>query len=213
MKIAIIGANGNLGKKVTCQALKRGYKVKAFVFGGETPYQVTEVIQKSLFDMNQDDIKDVDIVISTFGSGFKADPIINYEAYIKYIDLLSHTDKKLIVIAGAGCLYTDHTHTMYEYEAPHHPQKLHGISVNNLKGIEALSKSDFEWCAVSPSRFFDLEGPYTGDYIVGDQEEIITNNDGESYLTYEDMACAIMDIVDTGKYAKKNLTFATRKKV
>lgn len=213
MKIGIIGANGNLGKKVTKCALERGYEVKTFIYNGELPYKDVEVVQKNLFDMEREEIKDVDVLISTFGSGFKVDPIINYKAFLKYIELLKDTNKKLIAVAGAGCLYTDKSHTLREYETPQHSEKLRGISKNNLKGIQELEKSTIEWCTVSPSRYFDLNGGYTGDYIVGNQEEIIFNEDGESYLTYDDMACAILDIVDSNNYVKKNLTFATRKKV
>lgn len=210
-KIAVIGANGNLGSRVTKRALDSGYSVKAIIYMGECLDNRAEILEKSLFDLTKEDLKDVDVVISAFGGGFNSDPAINKQAYLQYINLLGNTDIKLVAIAGAGCLYIDSTHSLLECEAPNHPKKLVGISKNILLGVKELEKiNTFNWTAVCPSRKFDLEGPYTGDYIVGTDCEIIYNEDGESYLTYEDMAKAMIDISESEEYNQKLITVATK---
>lgn len=78
MKIAVVGANGNLGTRVTKQALDRGFLVKGFIYDGESPDARAEIVKKSLFDMTKEDIEDCDVMISAYGSGFKADPALNY---------------------------------------------------------------------------------------------------------------------------------------
>lgn len=76
MNIAVIGANGNLGKSVVEMAVKQGLNVKAFDYvGGDS------IIQKSLFDLTKEDLKDVDVVISAYGSGLKSDPTLNRKAF------------------------------------------------------------------------------------------------------------------------------------
>lgn len=56
----------------------------------------------------------------------------------------------------------------------------------------------------------DAEGPFTGEYLVGEKEEIIYNEDEKSYLTYEDMAQAMLDIAKDRLYPHQVITIATR---
>lgn len=212
MKIAVIGANGNLGSRVVRQALESGHEVTAVLYDGETPDERAKVVKKSLFDLKKEDIADIDVVISTFGGGFKVDPVINLNAFKKYIELTDGTNKHLIAIGGAGSLFTDSTHTMYEYEMPNHPEFLRGISMNIKLGIDELQKTkQMNWTIVCPSRNFDSDGPFTGDYLVGTDGEIIYNEEKESYVSYEDLAKAMVDIAEDNSYSKMKITIATRK--
>ena len=124
MKVAVIGANGNLGSRVTKQALDRGFEVKGFIYAGETPDERAMIIQKSLFDITREDLEDCDVMISAYGSGFQADPELNHQAFLKYIELNEGIERHLITIGGAGSLFTDETHVTYCYETPEHPDFL-----------------------------------------------------------------------------------------
>lgn len=63
---------------------------------------------------------------------------------------------------------------------------------------------------VCPSRRFDLNGPFTGKYIISDKEEIIYNDDQESYVTYDDLAKAMVDLAESKEYCHKVITVATK---
>lgn len=213
MKIGVIGANGNLGNKIVKQAIDRGYDVQAFVYQGNCLDARVPQTDINLFDMTQEDVKDIDVLISAFGGGFHNDPVINRQAFIKYRELLQNSPKKLIAIAGAGSLYTDVSHQQFEYESPHHPLKLKKISEYIRLGVDELKEEEsFAWTVVCPSRQFDFNGPFTGQYIVGQKEEIIVNDDHESYVTYEDLAKAMLDCVETIKYNHQVITIATKTK-
>lgn len=207
MKIGVIGANGNLGCKLVKQAIERGIEVKGFVYDNDDRY-----INKSLFDLSKSDIEDIDVLISAFGSGFKVDPIVNKDAFIKYIELLENSNKKLITIAGAGSLYCDRSHTLYEYQSDSHPPKLKDISKNIRLGINEIERNkSFSWVVVCPSRVFDLNGEYTKDYLVGVDNEIIYNEDDNSYVSYDDLACAMLDVASNDLYNHQVITIASRK--
>ncbi len=210
MKIAIVGANGNLGSRLTRQALKRGHEVLAVLYDGETPDDRAAVLRKSLLDMSGKDLEKVDVMISAFGGGFQATPSINKEAFQKYRELAEQTGIRVIAIGGAGSLFTDGTHTVYEYETEGHPDILKEISKNIRLGINELEKSENrKWTVVCPSRTFDPQGDFSGDYLIGTKGEIIYNQDGASYVTYEDMAGAMLDIAETGKYEGMLISVAT----
>lgn len=214
MKIAVIGATGNLGKRVAKRALEAGYEVKAIVREKQKYDLDTELLEKDLFELTVDDLKDVEVVFSAFGSGFSCDPVINQKAFEKYIELFEGSSKRLFVIAGAGCLYTDHTHQILEYEAPHASKRLYGISSYTTKGVEELMEhKEMNWTVICPSRKFDAQGPYTGDCLIGENREIIFNEDGESYVTYEDIAQEIVKLFsdENNQYKNKVITMATRK--
>lgn len=119
------------------------------------------------------------------------------------------SDKKLIVIAGAGSLFVDKTHQNYEHESKKHPAHLKQISYYNLLGINTLKNVDFDWNVISPARHFDYEGPYTGKYIMSEKEEILYKDQHESYLSYDDLTKAIIDLIDSHTYLRKKLTFVT----
>lgn len=211
MKIAVVGANGNLGSRVTRQALDRGFQVKGFIYDGESPDERAEIVKKSLFDMERSDLEDCDVMISAYGSGFKADPVLNRDAYVKYIELNQGTDRHVVAIAGAGSLYKDETHTMYCYEDPDYPEFMRGISMNIKFGIDEIEKAEnLNWTAVCPSSFFDPEGPLTGNYEISTEGHLIYNEAGESRVTYEDLACAMLDIAEQNTYQRKKITVCTK---
>lgn len=211
MKIAVIGANGNLGTRVTKQALDRGIGVKGFIYDGETPDARAEIVYKSLFDVTAEDVADCDAVLSAYGSGFKADPKLNHQAFLKYIELCDNSGRHLITIGGAGSLFTDETHTTYCYETPEHPDFLREISKNIKLGIDELKKTaNMNWTAVCPSSFFDPEGPLTGNYEIGTEGHLLFNGAGESRVTYNDLACAMVDIAEADSYQKMQITVLTK---
>lgn len=83
----------------------------------------------------------------------------------------------------------------------------------NIKlGIDELRKTKrMNWTVVCPSRDFDPEGPFTGEYLVGTEGEVIYNEEGNSYVTYDDLAKAMIDIAEQNSYQRMEITVATKK--
>ncbi|MFQ6792068.1 MAG: NAD(P)-dependent oxidoreductase [Thomasclavelia sp.] len=213
MKVAVIGGSGNLGKRVVHRLLKENNEVTGYVYRSKYQENGVTVIKKNLFDLTKTEIMNYDVIISAFGGGFNVDPVINKKAFIKYKELLHDSDTNLIAIAGAESLYVDKDHQMFEYQSANHPQKLKEISRNIRLGIEELKQDlSFNWIVVCPSRQFDLNGGYTGQYIIDDNEEIIFNDDQESYVTYDDLAKAMVDLAKEKEYFQKVITVVTKTK-
>lgn len=212
MKIAVVGANGNLGSRVVRQALERGHEVTAIMRRQGTAGEGVRVLQKSLFDLTRTEVAEVDVLISAFGGGFKADPSVNKDAFLKCIELVGGTQIHLIAIGGAGSLYTDGTHGVYEYETPEHPEFLREISRNIKLGIDALQETEeLNWTVVCPARNFDPEGPFTGDCLIGTDGEVMYNEEHDSYVTYEDLAKVMVDIAEQNSYKRRKITAVTRR--
>lgn len=209
MKIAVIGASGNLGGCICRQALQRKYEVKGIVRHGQAPEGVTDVVRKDVFDLEKEDLEDADVILSAFGGGFK-EPEVNKKVFDKYIEIMEITGKPVIAVGGAGSLYTDSDHTKREYEQEGYSEKLRAVSQNIREGIALLeARRELPWTVVCPARMFDLKGAFTGKVTIAAEEEIIYNGNGESYVTYEDAAFVMLDTAESGAYQGQVITVVT----
>ena len=106
MKIAVICANGKAGKLITKEAVERGLDVTAVV-RSKNESLATKVIQKDLFDLTTEDLKDFDVVIDCFGA-WTSETFSQHSSSLKKLcDTLSGTKIRLLIVGGAGCLYVN----------------------------------------------------------------------------------------------------------
>lgn len=212
MKIGVIAAAGNLGGRVVTECIDRGHRVTAFV--NTTPCRDDRAVsvKKSLFDLTREDVTGYDVLFSAYGSGFQADPAINRQALNHLADLVGGTETRLISIAGSGCLYADESRTTRVWEQPSHPDFLRGISMNTTLGVEdVMARKDAHYTFVSPGLCFDGDAPKTGDYLTFTDRIVHENDDGGSYTTYSDLACAMVDFAENGAFDHAFVTVLSRK--
>ena len=211
VKAGVIGAGGRLGGKIASEALDRGMDVTAII--RQTPCRDVRahMMQKDLFDLERKDVAGFDVLFSAFGSGFTADPVINRRAIEHLIEIAAGTGIHVITIGGAGCLYADDSETQCVYELPDHPAFLKGISWNLLQGYEQLCRTrELEWTFVCPSKMLDQDGPRTGDYLTRTDRHVPVNEDGTSYVSYNDLAAAMVDFGEQGLFKRQLVAVASR---
>ncbi len=110
MKIAVICANGKAGKRIVKEAVNRGLDVTAVV-RGENQTAAQKVLQKDLFDLTAEDLKDFDVVIDAFGA-WTEETLPQHSTSLAHLcDALSGSETRLLVVGGAGSLYVDKEHT------------------------------------------------------------------------------------------------------
>lgn len=212
MRIGVVGAGGRLGGKIAAAALDRGLNVTAIV--RKTPCRDgrASILQKSLFDLTAEDMAQFDVLISAFGSGFVADPSVNRLA-VEYLAAITRdTGIHLILIGGAGCLYADESREKLVYETPGHPAFLKGISHNLVLAFEGLCLDPaVNWTFVCPSLLLDPDGSCTKDYLTRCDRHILYNEDGHSYVSYDDLAGAMVDFGEKGLFQRQLVTVASRR--
>ena len=110
MKIAIICANGKAGRLITKEAVERGEDVTVFV-RGENKSIATKAVQKDLFKITKEDLTGYDVVIDAFGA-WTAETIPEIPKAVEHLcDVLKGSNTRLLVVGGAGSLYTNKEHT------------------------------------------------------------------------------------------------------
>lgn len=106
MKIAVVCTNGKAGKFIVKEAVERGLDVTA-IARGENKSVAQNYIEKDLFDLTKEDLANFDVVIDAFGTWAEETLPLHSTSLKKLCDLLSNTNKRLLVVGGAGSLYVD----------------------------------------------------------------------------------------------------------
>lgn len=209
MNIGIIGATGKSGQKLTVEAIERGLDVTAIVRDASKLTHSVKAIEKSILDLTTEDIQQFDVVINTFAA-----PLTEAEQYVvmgkHLISIFKDVSTHLIVIGGAGRLFVDEAATIQVFDTPDFPDFLVPSSKKQFDSYLELKASSVKWTYVSPSAFYDPEGIRTGKYTVG-SDHLLVNSTGESYVSYADLAVAIIDAAVNEDYIGTAITVVGEK--
>src|SRR5947209_4223135 len=157
MKIALLGASGRIGQRITLEALVRGHEVKALVRNPQSfpiAHPRLTVARVDIFDPASvaEVISDSDVLVNATGAG-GSDP-----------------------------------HTFY---------------VNS-------TKSAIAWTFFSPSEHI-APGRRTGKYRLG-TDHLLTNDEGESFISMEDYAVALLDEIERPRFIRQRFTAVSLEK-
>lgn len=211
MKIGIIGATGKAGSKILAEAVSRDHEVTAIVRNAsKLQEQSVAVLEKDVFDLTTTDINGFDVVINAFGAPMGQETL-HVKAGRHLIDIFKdEINTKLFVVGGAGSLFIDPEKTTLVIDTPDFPDFVKPTASNQAKNLEDLKDSTITWTFLSPSAIFDPEGPRTGKYIEG-KDNLLVNEQGESYVSYADFAIAVLDEIENPKHINERFTVASNK--
>ena len=205
MKVAIIGANGKSGSALVAEALKQGYDVTAIVRNKEYKNGDVKVVYKDVFELSKADLAGFDAVISAFAAWTPETFPLHKKVAKHLADALSGTKTRLLVIGGAGTLYVDDKQTMV-MDTPSFPAGYMGVAKATAESFSELKgRSDVLWTYVSPAGDYDADGARTGKYVLGN-DHVILNSKNESYISYEDLALAVIDELKNSAFVQKRFT-------
>ncbi|MCB2312161.1 NAD(P)-dependent oxidoreductase [Clostridium tagluense] len=208
MKIAIIGANGNVGKVILEEALTRNYEVTAIVHN-QAKYMNNQgglkIIVADAFDETSlvNAIKGNDLVISAFGPKLGAeDSLLSVTK-----NLINATKKalvpRLIAIGGAGSLYVAPGLKLGDSE--NFPADWKPISSAHTSALELYkNENELDWTVLSPAALFE-SGSRTGKYKLG-KEDLIVDDKGASKISFQDYAQALLDEASNPKFSRQRFT-------
>jgi putative NADH-flavin reductase len=201
--IAVIAANGRVGRLVVSEALKRGFDVTA-IARHENKTEARNFLAKDLFDLTAEDLKGFDAVVDAFGV-FAPDKLDEHSTSLKHLaDILSGTQTRLLVVGGAGSLYTNTEHTAQLSDG--FPDDIKGVPLAQGKALDQLrQRDDVRWTFISPAADFQADGKRTGTYVLAG-EEYTTNNDGVSAISYADYAIAMVDEIEHGNHIQERIS-------
>ena len=205
MKIAVAAANGNAGRLIVKEALERGMDVTAIVRSANQT-EAKQVIRKDIMDLTKEDLQGFDVVVDAFGVLDEAKMNLHSVTLGHLADILSDSSTRLLVVGGAGSLYTDKTHSLKLSETPDFPKDYLPVANGMGQALDELRRrNDVKWTYISPAAEFDPEGKRTGSYTLAG-EEFTVNEKGESYISYADYAVALVDEAEKGNHIRERIS-------
>ena len=205
MKIAVLAANGKLGSLIVKEAVERGNDVTA-IAREENRTVAKNFIKRDILDLTENDLKDFDVVITAFGA-WTEDTLPLHKTTLEHLtDILANKNTRLLVVGGAGSLYTDESLTTQLFTTPDFPADYYPIASNQAKGLDVLRKrNDVKWTYVSPAAEFEYEWERKGEYQLAG-EVFTVNAEGKSEISYADYAIAMVDEAEKGNHINQRIS-------
>lgn len=205
MKVAVVCANGRVGRLIVKEAINRGLDVTA-IARGENKTATKKYVCKDLFDLTVTDLEGFDVVVDAFGAWAEEELSNHTKSLMHLCDILSGKKTRLLIVGGAGSLYVNKEHTLVVSDGPDFPPQFLPLAKAQGKALEELRKrNDVQWTFISPAGDFQADGEKTGEYILAG-EELTLNSRGESIISYADYAIAMVDEITKGKHIQQRIS-------
>ncbi|MCR4777458.1 MAG: NAD(P)H-binding protein [Lachnospiraceae bacterium] len=211
MKIGVIGATGKQGSLILDEAIRRGHEVTAIVRNKfKVKNNKAKILVKDVFALTEEDLKDFDVVVDAFGTPFGQG--VEYQHQTSMMSIINAMKNlpnvRLLVVGGAASLFTDETLEHRVLESI--PDAWKAVPSNMFEAYQNLRKSNLNWTYFSPAGTFDPKGAKTGKYKLG-TDYVIKNDAGESYISYEDYAIAMVDEIENKQFVGRRFTAVSEK--
>jgi putative NADH-flavin reductase len=205
MNIAVIGATGKTGQRVTVELLQRGHHVTAVV---RNPSKVqshknVSVVTSDLSDTKQiaGALKGADAVVSAYGAPADDAPQV-ITVTRRITDAVKQNKQRLLVVGGAASLFIKPDVTVLE--AGYVPEWGIPIATAHNQVLQDLRHSDVDWTYFSPAAFFE-PGERTAKFRLG-KDDLVTDASGKSHISMEDYAIATADELEVPVHLRERFT-------
>ncbi|GAA3704311.1 NAD(P)H-binding protein [Arthrobacter ginkgonis] len=214
VNIAVFGATGNIGSRIIDEALRRGHTVTAVVrdpakFTATAPgltVSTGDVLDPAAVTAVA---KGQDVVVSAVGGGDGPGHQATIEpaarALVEGLRALVDQAPRLVTVGGAGSLRTPGGQQVWD--TPGLPEPLlqimhaHGEALDYYRTV-----TDLDWTNISPAALIQ-PGTRTGGYRTAG-EDLITDEAGNSTISIEDYAVAVLDEIENPRHSRQRFTVA-----
>jgi uncharacterized protein len=208
MNIGLFGASGTIGQRITLEALVRGHEVKSLAHHLNSPitHPRLTVAQVDILDPGSilDAIGDTDVVVNATSGRNSLDIHAFYiDSTQALIEAFGRAgDKRLIVVGGAGSLEV--APGVKLMDTPDFPPAARPTSAAQSETLEMYRASNIVWTFFCPSQVI-RPGRRTGKYRRG-SDQLQINDQGESYISVEDYAFALLDEIEHPQAIRQRFT-------
>jgi uncharacterized protein len=200
MKIAIVGATGNVGKRIIDEALHRGHNVTGIA---RDPFKLSPRNGLTLVKGDANDSSKLGQLLVGHDAIISSIMFLHSEIALLVEAVRASGVKRYLVVGGAGSLEVAPGKLLVNQ--PDFPDF---VKAEATKGGESLNYlreiKDLDWTFLSPSALFQA-GERTGVFRLG-KNELLFGSDGKSWISYEDYAIALLDEIENPKHIQQRFT-------
>ena len=200
MKVALIGASGRVGSRILAELLHRHHEVTGIV------RHVEKLASQAGLTLKQGDVNDESSIAEILKGHDAVVSAIKFQI-VKPHALIRVVQRsgvnRFFVVGGAGSLEV--APGLQLVDTPNFPPEYKPESLAGRKFLQALRREhELDWTYLSPSADF-LPGKRTGKFRL-DKDQLITSPNGESKISFEDFAVALVDEIERPRHSKQRFT-------
>lgn len=212
MDIVLYGASGMIGSRILKELVARGHRVLGVV---RDPSRVAaapgvRAVRGDMKDATEvaRNLEGADAVISAYSPGQE-----NAESLLPATEALLEGARRaavprVLIVGGAASLFVAPGKTLLH--SGHLPKEWEAIATAHERTLQMLRDSEtaagLEWTYLSPAAFIQ-PGERTGNFRLG-KDDLLTDAQGQSRISAEDYAVALVDEVEHPKHVRQRFTVA-----
>lgn len=214
LKVTVYGGSGNIGSRIVAEALARGHEVTVVDRDPRSPAGPAnprlKLVKGDVFDSSDvgRNIAGRDVLVTAVA----VRPTPTRDFYVRLVKAViaaqrAQTGKKTryLIVGGAGSLEVETGKRLVDTLPTTMPE---GAKNEILSMVEALdylrTVKDTSWTFFSPAGSI-AAGMRTGKFQIGG-DQLIKDDKGESRISIEDYAVAMLDEIEKPKYVNKRFT-------
>ncbi|MFI2712053.1 NAD(P)-dependent oxidoreductase [Micromonospora sp. NPDC018662] len=209
--IVVFGAGGTAGSRIAAEAAERGHRVTAAVRRPEAVGYLPPGVRTVTGDATaarsvRELAEDADVLVVAIGGGERA---LWRDAARTLVDTLRDLpDPPRVIHVGGGATLLTPNGTRF-LDEPDFPAEYRDSAQGQADALEFYRSSadGVTWTYVSPPPLEFHPGERTGHYRTG-ADHPVTDAQGRSVLTYEDLAVAIVDEIENPRFGNARFTAA-----
>ncbi|MEU8260503.1 NAD(P)H-binding protein [Micromonospora sp. NPDC048999] len=209
--IVVFGAGGTAGSRIAAEAVERGHRVTAAVRRPEATSYLPAGVRTVTGDATsarsvRELAEDADVFVVAIGGGERE---LWRDAARTLVDTLRELpDPPRVIHIGGGATLLTSKGTPY-LDEPDFPEEYRDAALGQADALAVYRSSadGVTWTYVSPPPLEFHPGERTGHYRTG-TDHPVTDAQGRSVLTYEDLAVAIVDEIENPRFDNARFTAA-----
>jgi len=208
MKVVLFGASGMIGSRILSELIQRGHTVTAVARHPE------KVLEEDGVKAERGDVLDAagiaavaagaDAVISAYSPPHTDTSKVVDAARALVAGLTEAGVRRLIVVGGAGSLEV--APGVQLVDTPEFPAEWKAIALAHRDALAVLKSADLDWSYFSPAALIE-PGSRTGKFRLGGTR-LVANDRGESKISAEDYAIALVDELENPRHLRRQFTAA-----
>jgi putative NADH-flavin reductase len=207
VRVALFGGTGTIGSRIVAECRSRGHDLTLVL---RDPAKAPPPAKTRVGDVTSAAsvaaaVRNDDAVVSAVGPSGGAPTLVVDAARALVAGLREAGVGRLLVVGGAGSLEVSPGHLLYN--APDFPPAWRAIAVAHHEALRVYQAvEDLDWTYFSPAALIG-PGMRTGHYRIG-FDSLVVNATGESRISAEDYAVALVDELEQDRHKKRRITVA-----
>ena len=207
MKIIVLGGSGMIGSRIVSEAASRGHQVIA---ASRHPEKIAGNEKVSAVQIDANDAqsiasaaKEADVIVVSVSPRSGGDPLQEASQVSEAaMSAAKSTGKRLFYVGGAGSLLLPDGSPVAETL----PDEIKPEALAMRAVRDKLQNSDLNWTVLCPPAMIQ-PGEKKGNYRLGDKN-LMFNEQGESAISAEDFADAVLNELENPAHLKAQFTIA-----